>query len=518
METPKRKPRLKKRDSLSLSETPSPQRKPKEYNSAPSSPRTKTAARKDRPENASEDNIHLASPGAWLQFKTVMKSPWIDTKKKHKQPTLNLSHLDSIELRGRVVPRTPQRKTKTQQTWKEKINPADLYRSAKKTSFLSQDSFLFSQKMLLARIAALCLFAFLISLARKKTPSILPGPVTESLARKLQQFHEMASEIKRTQSETHGEVKKRGREQEEIEKRLLRLATEMEKLRSKKDKEKREVDEIKKTTQLLRQTFSKYFVLAGDPPQNTALTEDFLQTIKNLAVDKAEKEMLFNEFKKELGAFRLQESERRDSLEKDSSTLKTFIRDVVVKELQAQKKNQNINYALAANGASVVHSMTSKRYASTGRALSLLGIGVYGNPPETALGPDMAVGSCWPFNGSTGSLTVQLPCDIYPTEFELHHIPWSISPYRSRTSIKEFSVLGYATKYDLKTKRDSLLCTGTYNIHGRQSQLFPIKDPQEPVRFVRLQIKSNNGENFTAVYHIGVYGESTADRLARKNT
>jgi SUN domain-containing protein 1/2 len=102
------------------------------------------------------------------------------------------------------------------------------------------------------------------------------------------------------------------------------------------------------------------------------------------------------------------------------------------------------DYALFTAGARVVPSITSdtlvlKSASTVGKWLAG-SRDIEGRSPATALHPDNAVGSCWPFQGSQGQLGILLSRRVVITDVTIEHAAKELSP-DTRTAPKTIEVV-----------------------------------------------------------------------------
>ncbi|KAK9696102.1 hypothetical protein K7432_012638 [Basidiobolus ranarum] len=191
------------------------------------------------------------------------------------------------------------------------------------------------------------------------------------------------------------------------------------------------------------------------------------------------------------------------------------------------------DYALYSGGGRVIPSLTSVSYHVPSKSmiaraaakvfgLSALGSG---NPPTTALNPDIHLGKCWPFPGNQGNLTVLLSRSIIPTDFSIEHVPRSVAIDVS-SAPKKLAVYGLYEKTDDMPKEidgellehegkiyvQQFLSTYEYDVNSsRHVQTFPVQAQiklSQPVRIVQLRVLSNYGQDtYTCLYRFRVHGK-----------
>ena len=204
---------------------------------------------------------------------------------------------------------------------------------------------------------------------------------------------------------------------------------------------------------------------------------------------------------------------------------------VVVEEALGDYHRQQVvgyaDYAFEKTGGKIVHSMTSKTFdpqsslrqeqPPTSFLSSLFGSSSankkpqpvkrsHSNTPETAIRESVVPGSCWPFEGSSGQLTVQLAREIIPTNFTVEHIlPVQALNNDVSSAPKRFRILSLASDM----QESSVLGEYEYDTaapYGKQT--FIVQSPSfSPIKHVQLQILSNHGNaQYTCLYRFQVHG------------
>ncbi|WWC61061.1 uncharacterized protein I303_103639 [Kwoniella dejecticola CBS 10117] len=193
------------------------------------------------------------------------------------------------------------------------------------------------------------------------------------------------------------------------------------------------------------------------------------------------------------------------------------------------------DYALFTAGARVIPQLTSDTLVlSTATKLGKLVMGskdVQGRPPATALHPDISVGSCWPFQGSQGSLGVMLTRRVDVSDITIEHAPKELA-LDMTTAPKVITIMGVVDNEEDKQKLDEYwtqknesepapdhlpLGTITYDINSISNiQTFPIPDEIRElgikVGIVIFKVESNYGGDFTCLYRVRVHGDAHEER------
>ncbi|GAA6011361.1 hypothetical protein JCM10207_008313 [Rhodosporidiobolus poonsookiae] len=224
------------------------------------------------------------------------------------------------------------------------------------------------------------------------------------------------------------------------------------------------------------------------------------------------------------------------------------------------------DYALYTSGGRVIRSLTSPTYephpisAARSALAWLTGTSApRGRPPVTALHPDTAPGSCWPFAGQQGQIGVQLSRRVVPSDITLEHISREIALDGDVSSApREFEVWGVVEAQEdvtrlaqyrqqqLDARREAgasgaealndseggapaslppsanhlLLASGAYDPSAPSPvQSFPVTAAARqlgiPVQVVVVKVLSNHGESaYTCLYRVRVSGTTEAQALA----
>ncbi|GJJ08262.1 hypothetical protein Clacol_002472 [Clathrus columnatus] len=216
------------------------------------------------------------------------------------------------------------------------------------------------------------------------------------------------------------------------------------------------------------------------------------------------------------------------------------------------------DYALYSAGGRVIPQLTSNTYEIKPRSWTkyvistVTGRGsVMGRPPVTALHPDINVGNCWPFEGSSGQLGVLLARNVYVSEVTIEHVPRDIA-YDIRSAPRQMELWGLVEGVDniakvreyqrhVAERREEVvrraavegippppdddayppslprsphylrLAKFTYDVQASNHlQTFPvpkeIQDLGADFGIVVLIVKNNWGEDFTCLYRMRVHG------------
>ncbi|GAA6007690.1 hypothetical protein JCM11491_003926 [Sporobolomyces phaffii] len=223
------------------------------------------------------------------------------------------------------------------------------------------------------------------------------------------------------------------------------------------------------------------------------------------------------------------------------------------------------DYALFTSGGRVIRSLTSPTYEPHPLSRSRAALawitgasGPRGRPAVTALHPDTAPGSCWPFEGQRGQIGIQLSRRVVPSDVTIEHISRDVALDGDVSSApKDFEVwavvegqddvvkLAQYRQQQLDAKRSAatpasfedalneeepaslppspnhlLLAVGSYDPAAASPiQTFPVTPAARhlsiPVQVVVVKILSNQGEPaYTCLYRVRISGTSEARRLA----
>ncbi|XP_058168737.1 SUN domain-containing protein 3 [Anopheles ziemanni] len=116
-------------------------------------------------------------------------------------------------------------------------------------------------------------------------------------------------------------------------------------------------------------------------------------------------------------------------------------------------------------------------------------------------------GTCYAFPGNSGYVVLKLMGNVVLDGITIEHIPLHSNPkkMKSYSALKEFSVVGMKKLGDRNT--ETYLGTFTFSYDNDFLETFTLtSDPPIPVRYVRVEIHSNHGENYTCIYRIRIHG------------
>ena len=177
------------------------------------------------------------------------------------------------------------------------------------------------------------------------------------------------------------------------------------------------------------------------------------------------------------------------------------------------------DYALRATGASVVQGLTSEPYTPPGSVVPTkvwhaLGRDAGVGRAEDAISQRVGFGSCFAFEGSRGSLTVQLSSRVVPTAFTLEHIHGALcNPLHNAncsSAPRTFTVLGRRAGAPDATPVD----LGSFEYDAAENaktvQTFAaLNDDRQAFDLATLQVTSNYGHpDYTCVYRFRVHGDA----------
>lgn len=449
-------------------------------------------------ENENMDNkTNLETPNAWLKFKSVFESS--QTSQKKTKQGIRLSHLDSIELRNRVIPRQTFENKKQKTLFKKVIS----YLKQRRTMFL------------------LCLFLLLIPFfIQRKTVFKFDGDLKKTFSLFKENIYKIVSNVEKKQEIQEKELIKEKKRISHFEMKIKELRKELYQIKKSLINGSENIT-LDLVVEKVKSLIPNYLVVWKEG-EDVKMSNEFVSFLKKFVSTEGSKET-FEDVISEIDLLRTKISSTYKGLTKKeaieqikqetrsmvntfyNTEMKEMVDQLIKKELKNRERKYSIDYASKANGGSIVKKFTTKKYSSVGSILSFLDVGVRGKDPEVSLIEDMSVGNCWSFNGEEGVLTIKLSRKILVKEFELKHIPWSISPYRAKSSIKDFSVYGYNYE-DLNYQNGFELFSGTYDINGEASQIFNTFNTDREFEFISLKIKNNYGQDFTCVYKVGVFG------------
>lgn len=189
-------------------------------------------------------------------------------------------------------------------------------------------------------------------------------------------------------------------------------------------------------------------------------------------------------------------------------------------------------------------------------SLDMIGFGrMKVNPPSTAFNNDVALGSCWPFNGPSGHIGLSLASEMSPSDLGIVHInvdqssnptsaPRRVSLWvevndpelRKQVSLlidqspsnvieaeqkqQQQGIMGLVFQQFKIPENYVKILTAEYDLLGNQEfQVFPVSAAVQQLgittRNVLFNIESNWGHSeFTCVYRLRLFGHSTTEPLS----
>ncbi|KAJ8681534.1 hypothetical protein QAD02_017326 [Eretmocerus hayati] len=195
------------------------------------------------------------------------------------------------------------------------------------------------------------------------------------------------------------------------------------------------------------------------------------------------------------------------------------LREVVRRELEmyGADKTGKPDYALEASGGTILSVRDTEPYTIGAPVLKLFGIPIcpQQNTPRAVIQTGSLPGECWAFQGSRGSIVIQLLGEVRISEVSIEHISPAVSPTgETSTAPREFSV------YGLKNADDAdgcLLGKYRYDNAGPSIQFFKVQnDPGRSHDIVEFKFHSNSGNaHYTCIYRIRVHGTLTSNSLSK---
>jgi hypothetical protein len=170
------------------------------------------------------------------------------------------------------------------------------------------------------------------------------------------------------------------------------------------------------------------------------------------------------------------------------------------------------DYAQRGAGGSILSKLTSATYNPDSipfrRVLHMVGVSTGLGFPEDALSVNIALGHCWPMQGSSGALAVRLARPVSVGAISIDHVS-KRDAIDIHTAPRNFAVYTYSSEDDEEGEGEWLL-TGEYDVDkGENVQTFFAPVPSRPVSVVRLVIESNHGNpSYTCLYRMRVHGEA----------
>lgn len=135
-----------------------------------------------------------------------------------------------------------------------------------------------------------------------------------------------------------------------------------------------------------------------------------------------------------------------------------------------------------------------------------LGIGVVGKPHRMALQPDMSVGQCWSFAGSSGHMTIELPRAIQVSHVSIDHIGRAVALDRS-SAPRHFEIFGLLDAAEA-VEPGIFLGSFEYALSEGSVQTFALQPTSEAFKYLSLRILSNWGHSeYTCLYRWRVHSD-----------
>ncbi|XP_069685921.1 klaroid protein-like [Periplaneta americana] len=184
------------------------------------------------------------------------------------------------------------------------------------------------------------------------------------------------------------------------------------------------------------------------------------------------------------------------------------VQSLVSSELQKYDADKTglPDFALEATGGSIVSIRDTKSYNDCSIFSFFSDYCHKTNTPRLIIQPGVLPGECWAFEGSSGSVVIQLTRKTFVTGVSLEHIPASVSIVgHTKSAPKDFSIWGLEHADD---EQGFLFGHFTYDNEGNSLQTFFFKErSNKPFLFVELKVHSNHGHKLhTCIYRFRVHG------------
>lgn len=132
--------------------------------------------------------------------------------------------------------------------------------------------------------------------------------------------------------------------------------------------------------------------------------------------------------------------------------------------------------------------------------------------PSVVLAPDVLPGNCWSFDSTRGSITIRLARPVSISAVSIEHTPRR-SVFSVASAMRDFRIVGRPLNDE---EADIMLGEYIFDLHddsARHLQTFNVQCSEKIMRAVRVEILSNHGANYTAVYRIRVHGDEFVQAL-----
>ncbi|XP_028331258.1 SUN domain-containing protein 1-like isoform X2 [Gouania willdenowi] len=166
------------------------------------------------------------------------------------------------------------------------------------------------------------------------------------------------------------------------------------------------------------------------------------------------------------------------------------------------------DYALESGGGTILSTRCSETYETNTALLTLFGFPLwyFSQSPRVVIQPNIHLGNCWPFRGSSGFLVIRLSMEILPLSFSLEHIPKALTADGKLLSApRDFEVYGLHGEAE---EDGTLLGTFTYEQDGDALQTFSVmEENHQTFHIIELKVLSNWGHPvYTCLYRFRVHG------------
>ncbi|MFH4975450.1 hypothetical protein AB6A40_002159 [Gnathostoma spinigerum] len=174
------------------------------------------------------------------------------------------------------------------------------------------------------------------------------------------------------------------------------------------------------------------------------------------------------------------------------------------------------DYALESSGATVIKSRSSHTYKKGGKMYYIFGIPIM----QSQISPQIVIqgrqglyaGECWPFEGSSGYITVQLsaPVDLVSVSYE--HILAQSSPYGHINSAPRLIEIVAYRKLASKSDDNTVIGHFEYLSNGSSLQIFKIQESNKTknINAIEFRVLTNYGSAYTCLYRFRVHGRPTS--------
>ncbi|KAI6189945.1 SUN domain-containing protein [Aphelenchoides bicaudatus] len=182
------------------------------------------------------------------------------------------------------------------------------------------------------------------------------------------------------------------------------------------------------------------------------------------------------------------------------------IRKLAQEELEKQRpKNVGVDYASVFSGCKIVEHSPTHSFGS--ETTTVMYIPLYKNDREPELILNrvaLTPGYCWPFKGSSGYVIMQLEEAVRINEVVYTHVDRATETANlARGAPQTIEAWG-------GVEVDHMKFLGEVQLNDDQSTASIVVDQPRVAKYIKFIVTKNNGADFTCLYRVSVFANSTA--------